>query len=259
MVPIVFDLINRMSEESITPEESEAIARNVLAEHGVGGLVTLWSGQDYYDPVEPLHEGMTPATRWWLQDHNPYADMVRAELASLSEDAALQLLTQSSFPPRPSDDIWMERNGAHLQPYTIDARDKFSNASCATVRALARTFFPQYPALAEPHCSLYLDVTDHEEELDDVQRWYPNHTDPLAAFGNDAAALQFLTRVHTGLTAQRDCATPEMEVLLVQSDKEWALYEAMGLSAMESYGIAKSKWTASVSVALPQNFDVAVA
>ncbi len=258
MVPIVFELINRMSDESVTPEESEAIAQSVLAEHGVGGLVTLWSGQDYYDPVEPLDTGMTPATRWWLQEGNPYAEMVRIQLSALSEDAALQLLTESTFPPKPSTDIWLERDGAHLQPYTIDARDKFSHANCSTVRALARTFFPQYPSLTEPHCSLYLDVTDHEDELDDVQRWYPDHDNPLAAFADDAAALQFLTRVHTGLTAQRGMATPEMEVLLVHSDREWALYEAMGLSAMESYEIAKNKLMAATSVALPQNFDVAV-
>lgn len=255
MVPIVFDLINRMSYESVTPDESEAIARSVLAENGVGGLVTLWSAQDYYDPVEPLHTGMTPATRWWLQEGNPYAQMVRIELASLSEDAALQLLTESTFPPLPSDDIWMERNGAHLEPYTIERRDKFSHASCATVQKIANLFFPQYPALGEPHCSLYLDVTDHEEELEDVHRWYPNHQNPLAAFGNDAAALQFLTRVHVGITAQRDRATPEMEVLLAQSDKEWALYEAMGLSAMESYVIAKNKLTTDLDVALPRDFE----
>lgn len=139
--------------------------------------------------------------------------------------------------------------------YTIDERDKFSHASCTTVRALACIFFPQYLALAEPHCSLYLDVTDHEEEREDAQRWYPNHADPLAAFSNDAAALQFLTRVHTGLTAKRDMATPEMEVLFAQSDKEWALYDAIGLSAMESYAISKSKLPASTNVTLPLEFE----
>ena len=255
MVPIVFDLIRRMSEEYVTPEESEEIARNVLAENGVGGLVTLWSAQDYYDPVEPLHTGMTPATRWWLQENNPYAEMVRIELSSLSEDVALELLRESTFPPRPSDDVWMERNGAHLKPYTIEGRDKFSNASSATVRQIAKTFFPQYPILTEPHCSLYLDVTDHEDDLEDVHRWYPNHDDPLSAFGDDPAALQFLTRVHTGLTAQRDCATPEMERLLVQSDHEWVLYEAMGLSMMESYAIAKRKLNATPNVLLPEDFE----
>ena len=255
MVPIVFDLIRRMSEEYITPEESEEIARNVLAENGVGGLVTLWSAQDYYDPVEPLHTGMTPATRWCLQDGNTYTEMVRIELAYLSEDAALALLTESTFPPLPSGDIWMEKNGAHLQPYTIDRRDKFSHASSATVRQIAKTFFPQYPTLTEPHCSVYLDATDSEDEREDVERWYPNHSDPLEAFGDDAAALQYLTRVHVGITAQRDQATPEMEVLLVQSDKEWALYEAMGLDPLESYRIAKSKLNATMNVLLPEDFE----
>lgn len=149
----------------------------------------------------------------------------------------------------------MERNDAHLQPYTIDARDKFSNANCTTVLDIAKTFFPQYPALAEPHCSLYLDVTDHEEELEDVHRWYPNHQNPLAAFGNDAAALQFLTRVHTGLTVQREYATPEMAKLLAQSDHEWSLYEAMGLDPLESYALAKNKLVVNLEVGLPQNFE----
>lgn len=256
MSTIIFDFIMRMSDEFASPETRDDIARDVLQKYGVNGLVVLWKNQDYYDPTEPLHSGATPATLWWLQKNNAYANMVRTVFQAFSEEEALDVLAHSTFPPNVDFDVWACQNDAHMKECNLDRRDKFSHASCATVRKLANVFFPQYPALEQPHCSLYSETFDAEDEDDyDEVKLYPIHTDPLGAFVESTAALQYLIRTHQGITVRREGASAEVQAMLERSDEEWAIYDAMGLEPMASYLIATNKVKEVDSLQLPVEFD----
>ena len=255
MTPIVFNDIARMSAENVDANERNFIAQIVLDTKGVNGLFTLWSCQDYYDPTEPLNTGRTPATVWWLQIDNPYASIVREKLNGVSNADALAMLHRATFPPQGPTDTWYGANNQHMELFTPKKYEPYSHADATAVMDLARKFFPQHPALLRPQCSLYLDVIDYDNVNDDISMLYPAHLETLEAFSQDAAALQYLLRVHPALTVQRKNATPAMEILLAQSDKEWEIFESMGITPDEAYHIMTGRYLDSLSIALPETFS----
>lgn len=257
MTPIIFNDISRLSDEGRSVQERNGIAQKVYDEHGVSGLVTLWRCQDYYNPIEPLSAGLTPATEWWLSEGNAYAGMVREALESLSEEDALALLKLAMFPPLAEDDMYFPTKEEHLTLlYTPERPDKFSHASATTVRRIAQSFFPQYPQFNEPQCSIYFDTYNADEYDAYNEDLYPSHFNPLQAFEDDAAALQYLMRVHPGLTVQRKDATAEMELLLVSTDAVWAIYGDMGIEADEAYHAFKSFVVSTSVLPLPAGFHI---
>lgn len=255
MTPIVFNDISRLSDEGLSVQERNAIADKVHSEHGVDGLVTLWRCQDYYEPTEPLNIGFTPATEWWLGEGNVYAGMVREALESLNEEDALALLKSAMFPPMVEMEMWAGMNNEHMKLYAPEGPDKYSHASATTVRQVAQLFFPQHPHFGNPQCSIYLETYDADEYDEHNEDRYPSHGEPLVAFQDDAAALQYLTRVHIGLTVQRKDVTPEMDMLLAETDGEWGMYDDMGLSPEEGYAISKSLVVPASNIALPAEFS----
>lgn len=256
MTPIVFNDIARLSAENADAEERDTTAKRVFDTMGVDGLFTLWSCQDYYQPTDTLGTGRTPATVWWLQINNPYASIIREKLNGVSNDDALAMLHIATFPPQVPTDMWYNANNQHIEFFTPTKYEPYSNANAAAVMDLARTFFPQHPALLKPQCSLYLDVIDHDNVNDDIPLLYPAHLDTLEAFSQDAAALQYLLRVHSALTVKRENATPAMEILLAQSDKDWEILESMGIMPEDAYHIMKSKYTSGSEVILPAEFNI---
>lgn len=260
MTPIIFNDIANLSGEGRSVEERNGIADKVYTEHGIGGLLTLWACQDYYDPVEPLDTGLTPATHWWLLEGNHYAEMVKAELSKLDEEAALALLKKSTFPPLAEMDMWAGINGGHMKLFAPERIDKFSHASAKTVRRIAEHFFPQYPIFTKVQCSIYLDVgavePDMMDNTDSDPELYPHHSCTLEAFKNDLAALQYLVRVHKDPGVQRAKASPEIIALLSQTDGEWAMYDDMNIPPEEAYGISKSLRVPPAVLPLPAEFSI---
>ena len=242
MIPITFDHIVRMSKEGLNTSERDVIAENVQSDYGIQGLMTLWACQDFYDSLSRPETPSTPATSWWLQDNNHYTNRVCDALRFFKFKKALTLLEEISVAPVVDDfDMWTRQNSEHLNEFVPILRHTYSYASAATVRAMAQRFFPEHPALGYPQCSIYLRVLNAEQIKDDVDEFYPVHTDTLEAFKDDAAALQYFLRVHTGLTVTRKHATAEILKIIEATDLEWSLYDGMGLDPVEAYTVSKER------------------
>ena len=252
MTPIVFNNIARMSEDNVSDSERTAIAQKVLDAQGKEGLRTLWLCQDYYDPTQPLMTGLTPGTAWWLQEANPYADLIREQFSGTDFDAALAALKTATIPPKVNVDMRTQMNNQHMSLFVPKDADVYSHADAKTVKALALQFFPQYPLLATPQCSLYLDVVEYDDE--DTPGLYPAYNEPLAAFADDAHALHYLLRVHQGITVTRESASPSMEALLAQTDKDWDILDSLGVDPENAYHLMQSKHASELNVTLPKEF-----
>lgn len=260
MTPIVFNDIANLSDEGRSVEERNGIASKVYTEHGIGGLLTLWVCQDYYNPTSFLDTELTPATDWWLLKGNIYAEMVKEQLSVLNEDDALSLLKKVTLPPLVETEMRAGMNGENMKLFSPEELDTFSHASAKTVQRIANKFFSQYPIFTKAVCSIYLDVSEGYpgvvDDSDGPLPLYAQHSNTLAAFEEDPAALQYLTRVHQASGVQRLHASPEIIAMLSKTDEEWAMYDDIGVSPENAYTISKSLVVPPEVLLLPAEFSM---
>lgn len=187
--------------------------------------------------------------------------MIREKFVPMSGKEALCVLSAATFSPKVDTDMWARRHNQHMELFSPGGVEPHSHSNAATVMALARTFFSQHPELVEPHCSLYMGVYEYEyTRVDkcgvDTVVLYLSHTETLAAFSDNPAALHYLVRTHRGLTVQRKNASPEIEVILSITDSEWSLLDCVGITPEDAYGVMRGKMLCDTAIELPEDFIV---
>lgn len=259
MTSIPFDYILQMNEDTVISMRN-VVAQRILDLHGVKGLVTLWACQHFYSSSEYRGVPIIPVSEWWLASENTYANIVIKEISELPNKKALALLGIATRPPRMPLDVSVNKKNTHpiLFAPPKEEYEYVSNVTASTVQKLAHAFFPHYPEFLGPQCVLYLAVAGYNDGNGGINNVQAVHIETLQAFADDGHALQYLLRVHEDPDISREYVTPEMEVLLSNTDAEWALFDSMGVDAEEAYKLITNKNADTLNIFLPEEFLHAV-
>lgn len=229
---IPFAAATRMAQKHVTEKEQRETASGVVSIYGLRGILALWCFQGYYDPTEMLSGGLTPATRWWLDPGNTWTDLVRDILAANigSADDAVRCLQVATCVP--NSDINMVDGTCVPGEIT-----KPSEWHATYVRQLALLYFPQFPELALPTCTLYRDAvprTGMVLDNDDISGLCYEY--PMQAFAGDVHAQRYLALALPGSPMGQ--FPVEMIEFRYNRNDTWKLYEQMGLTLEEMYALA---------------------
>ena len=229
-----------LSDINTSPEQKRESAQAVASIYGKEGVLSLWLLQGFYDPVDIVPNGVTPATSWWLAKDNSWTPLVQTMLANIDDmDLAISYLQMATCVPRVATDIVWGMNGRANETFMPGDISKPSNLHATYVRQLAQKFFPQFPQLAEPTCKLYQEVVGNQSMMDDGAVSGLCYEHPMRAFADDEHAQHYLACVLP------NSAVGQFPAHLVEfrfnKNEAWRMYEQIGLSLEDGYTIAKMK------------------